>query len=145
MDSVADHYRKLENMYHTAPVNRFYAPTLQVSEGRAVVTMDVREAFFHAANALHGSVYFKMLDDAAFFAVNSLAREHFVLTVSFNLYLLRPVSQGTLRAEGAVVTSTRTLYVADATLNDDRGRLVARGTGTFMRSQVRLAEVDAYR
>lgn len=142
---MSDHYRKLENMYHAAPVNQFYDPTLQVSEGRAVVTMEAREEFFHAANALHGSVYFKALDDAAFFAVNSLAREHFVLTVSFNLYLLRPVSRGMLRAEGTVVTATRSLYVADAVLHDDRDRMVARGTGTFMRSHLRLAEVESYR
>ncbi len=142
---MSDHYRKLENMYHAAPVNQFYDPILQVSEGRAVVTMEAREEFFHAANALHGSVYFKALDDAAFFAVNSLAREHFVLTVSFNLYLLRPVSRGMLRAEGTVVTATRSLYVADAVLHDDRDRMVARGTGTFMRSQVRLADVESYR
>ena len=33
-------------------------------------------------------------DDAAFFAVNSLVEEFFVLTVEFNLHLLRPVAAG---------------------------------------------------
>ena len=36
-----DHFRKLERMYHAAPVNAFYAPRLAVSEGRAVLEMEV--------------------------------------------------------------------------------------------------------
>jgi acyl-coenzyme A thioesterase PaaI-like protein len=63
----------------------------------------VRPEFFHAAHAVHGSVYFKALDDAAFFAVNSLVTDVFVLTASYNLYLTRPVTEGALRAVGRVV------------------------------------------
>ena len=32
----------------------------------------VEPASFHAAGAAHGTLYFKMLDDAAFYAANSL-------------------------------------------------------------------------
>jgi len=67
-----EHYRKLERMYASAPINDFFRPVMQVSEGRAVITMKVRRDFYHAANAVHGALYFKALDDAAFFAVNSL-------------------------------------------------------------------------
>jgi uncharacterized protein (TIGR00369 family) len=141
---MTDHYRKLENMYRAAPVNAHYSPTLEVSEGRAVITMNVDPGFFHAANALHGSVYFKALDDAAFFAVNSLVEDVFVLTVTFNLQLLRPISEGRMIATGRVVNAGRTVWVADATLVDDRDRLLARGTGSFMRSKVALSEIASY-
>lgn len=143
--SDADHFRKLERMYHAAPVNDFYAPRLRISEGRAVLEMEVRREFFHAAEAIHGSIYFKALDDAAFFAVNSLEREVFVLTASFNLYLLRPVSEGRLRAEGVVTSSSRNLFTAEAVLYVGKDLQVARGSGTFMRSSVRLADVTSYR
>jgi len=53
-------------MYHAAPVNRLYSPRLRVEEGRAVLLMDVDPRFFHPLGSLHGSVYFKALDDAAF-------------------------------------------------------------------------------
>jgi uncharacterized protein (TIGR00369 family) len=131
-------------MYHAAPVNRFYSPTLEVSSGRAVLKMDVRPGFFHAAHALHGSVYFKALDDAAFFAVNSLVEDFFVLTVSFNLYLLRPVYEGILRAEGRVTSASSSLYIADSALYVGSDELVARGSGNFMRSRIRLDEVESY-
>lgn len=142
---MQEHYRKLERMYHSAPINRIYEPRLEISEGRAVLTMAVRPEHFHAGGSLHGSVYFKALDDAAYFAVNSLVQDHFVVTASFNLYLLRPVIGGTLRAEGNVVSATRTLYLAESVLALDDGTVVARGSGSFMRSRLRLEEVAAYR
>ena len=55
-----EHYRKLENMYVSGPVNDYYAPKLQVSKGVAEVTIQVRPDFFHAAGAVHGSVYLKL-------------------------------------------------------------------------------------
>jgi uncharacterized protein (TIGR00369 family) len=141
---VKDHFRKLENMYHSAPVNQFYSPRLRVAQGNSTLTMEVREEFFHAAGALHGSVYFKAPDDAAFFAVNSLVPGHFVVTVSLNIYLLRPVQSGTLRSEGTVTSETKSLFVADAGLYLDDDRVVARGSGSFMRSRVPLNSIESY-
>jgi len=142
---MSDHFRKLENMYHAAPVNAYYKPKLTVSRGRAEIVMDVNPDFFHAANALHGSVYFKALDDAAFFAVNSLVKDKFVVTVSFNIFLLRPVTEGTLRAEGYVTSRSRTLFIADSVLYLDKDKQAARGSGSFMRSGIQLSEVESYK
>jgi acyl-coenzyme A thioesterase PaaI-like protein len=94
--SSLDHFRRLERMYASAPINAYFAPHLTVSEGRAEVSIPVRPEFFHAAHAVHGSVYFKALDDAAFFAVNSLVNDVFVLTVTYNVYLTRPVTSGVM-------------------------------------------------
>ena len=139
-----EHYRKLERMYAGAPINEYYRPTLTVSEGAAEVVIAVRPDFFHAAHAVHGSVYFKALDDAAFFACNSLVPEVFVLTVTYNIYLTRPISEGTLRAKGRVVHQSRQLFVAEAELVDDRGRQIGRGSGSFMKSAIPLNESVGY-
>ncbi len=142
---MTEHHRKLEQMYHAAPVNELYRPRMEVSEGRAVLWMDVDPAFHHAAGALHGSVYFKALDDAAFFAVNSVVDDSFVVTVSFNIYLLRPVVEGRLRAEGRVTSASKNLFVAESVLYLDDDQQVARGSGSFVRSKIRLDQVEAYR
>jgi uncharacterized protein (TIGR00369 family) len=104
----------------------------------------IEEKFFHAAGAVHGSVYFKAMDDAAFFAANSVVEDVFVLTTSFNIQLLRPVTEGTFIAKGTLVSATRNLLIADAELRDDRDRLLGRGTGTFMRSQMLLEDTPGY-
>ena len=141
---MSDHYRRLERMYLSAPVNRSYSPTIEISEGRAIVEFEVGEKFFHAAKAVHGAVYFKALDDSAFFAANSLVSDSFVLTVSFNVYFTRPVSDGTMRAEGRVVSRSKSLVIAESVLfNGDRE--VARGSGTFVPSKIELTEELGYR
>ena len=139
-----EHWRRLESMYRAAPVNGLFAPTIHIGDGVAEVSWAVREAHMHSAHSVHGSVYFKALDDAAYFAVASLVDDVFVMTASFTVYLLRPVTEGTLTSHGRVVSASRTLWVAESVLVDHREREVARGSGTFMRGRVLLAGALGY-
>jgi uncharacterized protein (TIGR00369 family) len=142
--SSEEHFKKLERMYASAPINAFFLPRLTVGEGRAEVSIPVRPDFFHAAHAVHGSVYFKALDDAAFFAVSSLVTDVFALTVTYNVYLTRPVTAGVMTAAGRVVNRSRNLFIAEAEIVDDRGRSVGRGSGSFMRSAIPLSPEVGY-
>ena len=139
-----EHFRRLERMYLSAPINRIYEPDIRISERAAEVGLTVQPAFHHAAHALHGSVYFKCLDDAAFFAANSIVLDVFVLTVTFNIVLLRPVTAGRIVASGRLVNASRSLHVAEAELRDERQKLVATGSGTFMRSPIALGPEVGY-
>ena len=108
-----EHYRKLENMMHGAPMVKLAGARVRIGKGEAEITLPVDPKLFHAAGALHGSMYFLALDNAAFFAANSLVEKHFVLTANFNIYLVRPVAKGTLTAKGKVVSRTRTQFICD--------------------------------
>jgi len=138
------HFEKLANMYHQAPINELYGNRLTVSEGASEIIWEVQPKFFHALGALHGSAYFKLLDDSAFFAANSVEMQHFVLTASFHVHFLKPVLGGTVRAEGTLVTEGRHLLVAESTLYDEEGNDIAFGSGTFARSSVPLSEDIGY-
>ncbi len=140
-----EHYRKLERTYASAPINLFYAPTLLISEGKAVITFDVDPKMHHAAGAVHGSVYFKALDDAAFFAANSLVEDVFILTVSFNVHMFRPVTAGRLTASGWLTHRTGRLFFAESELSDQDGTQIARGSGTFMKSGIYLTREIGYK
>ena len=131
------HFGALERMYVNGPINQFYRPSIRVSDGAAEIRMPVRPDMHHAAHAAHGAVYFKMLDDAGFFAVQSLVTEAFVLTVSFQVYLLAPVTEGEMVSRGSVVHRTRRLFIAESVVEVD-GDTVARGSGSFMRSKMPL-------
>ena len=139
-----EHFRKLERMYAGAPVNVWYRPELEISAGRAELRIPVRQEFFHAAGAVHGSVYFKALDDAAFFAAASQVEDVFVLTAGFNIQMTRPVSEGELVAVGEVVHDSRRLLLAEAVLTDAEGRQLARGSGSFLRSSIPLGAELGY-
>jgi uncharacterized protein (TIGR00369 family) len=143
---MSDHFRRLERLYAAAPINEYFAPQLHIPEaGVAELRLTIRPDFHHAARAAHGAVYFKALDDATFFAANSLVEDAFVLTVSFNLYLTRPVSEGEIIARGRVVSRSKRLYLAEGTVEDSRGREIARGSGAFMPSTISLSELSGYR
>lgn len=138
------HFRGLEGAYRAAPVTRWMGTSATVGDGRATVTLPIRGDFHHAASAVHGSLYFRMLDDAAFFAANSRVPDVLVLTSSFHIRFFRPVTEGRLRAEGRVVNQSRRVVSADAELFDDRGNLLAQGSGTFMPSEIPLSDVEGY-
>jgi uncharacterized protein (TIGR00369 family) len=139
------HYRALESLYAAAPINRLFHSRLEITgEGLARIHFDVEPGHFHAAGAAHGTTYFKMLDDAAFYAANSLVNDFFLLTTAFNLLLTRPMKEGPVIAEGRWVNGRRRVLVADARLIDSEGEEVARGTGTFMRSRIPLATLSGY-
>jgi uncharacterized protein (TIGR00369 family) len=125
-----DHFRTLERMYLIAPINRLYQPSIAIGEGTAEIEIAVAPTFFHAAGALHGSVYFKMLDDACFFAVNSLVEDVFVLTTSFTTYFTRPVSGGRLIARGRVVHAGKSVLLAEAHVLGSDGKEVGGGNGS---------------
>lgn len=138
------HFTALENMYLAAPINKIYQPSIEVETAKASIEIEVSEKLFHAAGAVHGSVYFKMLDDAAFFAVNSLEQEVFVLTTNFTTYLMRPISSGMIRSVGRVVHRTRSQFIAEAVAYDSEGDEISRGSGTFVRGKYPLKDALGY-
>lgn len=132
-------------MYLGAPTNEYFRLSAAIHEGTAEISIPVRRDFFHAAGAVHGHVYFKALDDACFFAVNSLVEEVFVLTAVFETKLLQPIRSGTMTAFGKVTSASRRLYTAEADLLDADGQLIGKGSGKFVRSNIGLSPEMGYR
>jgi len=139
-----NHFKALENMYAAAPINEIYKPVMTVSEGAAEIEITLSEKYHHSAGGVHGSVYFKMLDDAAFFASNSYEHDVFVLTTSFTTYITRPVSEGKLKAIGKVVNKNKTQFIAESVVYDSKGNEIGRGNGVFVRSKLPLVEAKGY-
>ena len=135
------HFRSLERLYLEAPTNAYYKPTIHVGRGTAEISVAVRSDFFHSARAVHGSVYFKLLDDAGFFASNSLVEDVFVLTSDFTTHLLRPVSSGLLTATGRVTHAGGRQLLAEAQLFDSERNLVGHGIGTYVKSRILLSSL----
>lgn len=145
VSGAALHWRALEGLYASAPVNHLFHSSLEiVGEGRSRICFTVDESCHHAAGAAHGTIYFKMLDDAAFYAANTLVTDRFLLTTSFNLHFTKPVRRGQVTAEGSWISGRRRVFVAEARLIDAEGEEIGRGTGTFMRSRIPLSGLDGY-
>ena len=142
----AAHFRALESLYRSAAINRLFDSEIEIVEpGFVRIRFDIGPATNHAAGAAHGTLYFKMMDDAAFYACNSMVSDRFLLTTAFNLVFTRPLKNGPVVAEGRWVSGKRRVFVGEARLVLPDGEEAARGTGTFMRSHIPLSSLEGYR
>ena len=85
-----------------------------------------------------------MLDDAAFFAANSLEKEYFVLTISFTTYLTRPISSGIIRSEGRVVNRNKSQFIVEAIAYNSEDKEIGRGNGIFVCGKLPLKDARGF-
>jgi len=143
---AAAHFRGLESLYRHAAINRLFKSEIEIPEaGFCRIRFEVGPETDHAAGAAHGTLYFKMMDDASFYACNSMVSDRFLLTTAFNLVFTRPLRPGPMIAEGKWVSGRRRVFVGEARLVFPDGEEAARGTGTFMRSHIPLSSLEGYR
>ena len=142
-----EHYSKLERMYLKANINAiiYDTTTVKIAEKTAKIGLTISEKYYHGLGAMHGSVYFKLLDDAAFFAVNSIVMDVFVLTTSFNIHLTRPVTSGVIQAIGIVRSQSKNFFIAESKLLNQEGKEIGFGTGSFAKSKIELSEKIGYK
>lgn len=141
-----EHFNRLLKMYAAAPIHDFYEGIgLELEDGKAVINLHIDERYFHAAMSAHGSVYFKLLDDAAYFACQSVVEDFFIVTTSFSINLLRPISEGKITAVGELDFESRQMFTASSKLYDEKGRLCGTGQGQFLKSALAISTVDGYK
>jgi uncharacterized protein (TIGR00369 family) len=137
-----DHHRRLERIYHAAPTNRLTPAHMVVGHGEARLVMELGEEHRQAVGGLHGMVAFKVLDETAFYAANSLVDDVFLATSDMTVHFTAGAraEAGELRAEATVVSAGRSAYVVDAVAwtAGDEPTVVARATGTFVRTKAPL-------
>ena len=139
------HHERLIRLYKKAPIHDFYQGLdLQLEAGKAVITLPVDARYFHGGMAVHGSVYFKLLDDAAYFACQTMVHDFFILTTNFNISLRRPITAGLLTATGLFESVSDNVLKGTATLTDDQGKVCGTGTGEFMKSKTGLGDLRDY-
>jgi uncharacterized protein (TIGR00369 family) len=126
-------FQHLETMYLNAPFQKLYpGTTIQIAAGRAEISLDINNRYHHAAQAMHGSVYFRLLDDACYFAALSADPTYFLLTKTFEINFIRPFKKGKVFATGLLMGRTLEGYRAKGELKDNRGKLLAKGEGLFL-------------
>jgi len=140
-----EHFKRLIEMYYAAPIHNFYEGIeMKLEKQSAEISLPIDERYFHAAMSAHGSVYFKLLDDAAYFASQTEIEDFFIVTTSFNIQLLRPINKGIITAVGQSEFISKQLIAASSKLYDEKGRLCGTGKGQFLKSKLSLDSIDHY-
>ena len=138
-----EHYKRLERLFDSAPLNQgiFAGSELKVSDREAILKLTIGSQYFHAANAMHGAIYFKLLDDSAYFASASVEKTFFLLTKSYTIHFRRPVFEDRLKAIGKVLSVNEKEIISSSEIYNQAGKLVAHGEGVFVRGPKRLEEL----
>jgi len=106
-----------------------------VEDGRAVFSLEPGEHHYNPIGSVHGGVFATLLDSAAGCAVHSTLPAGVGYTsVDLNVRFLRGMTTDTGRVtcEGRVVHRGRRMVLAEATLSDGRGRLLATATSSCL-------------
>tara|TARA_B100001093_G_C26808573_1_gene1006583 strand:+ start:279 stop:704 length:426 start_codon:yes stop_codon:yes gene_type:complete len=137
------HYSKLENIYLNANLNKeIYSNTeIIISENYSEIKMPIKDDYYHALNAIHGSVYFKILDDAAFFAAQSVVEDYMLLTANFNITFKMPVSNGYIKSIGSLSSVSEKEFEAESKMYNQNNELVAFGKGIFKKSKKPISSI----
>lgn len=134
--------RKL-NPAHVAAVIRavntcpyFTLLSMEISSlgwGESHMEVRVQEKHLQPYGMVHGGVCASLVDAAAFWAVYPQTAEDIGLTtVEIKLNYLAPVSGGHLIGRGKSIRVGKTICLSEASVEDDKGNLVAHGTSTIM-------------
>lgn len=140
-----EHFAKLRNMYLGAPNNAHCVPEISLYRGSATVTITVRPRMFNASGALDNETCLKALMDAAFYSANSLATDCVVVMSSFHVYMVRSVTSGVITAKGQVKHAGKNTYLTESVLTDGSGETVARASGSYTRSGLKLVSEIGYK
>ena len=107
---------------------------VEIEDRRAVLRVELQDAHLNADGIVHGGVLPAIADGAMGNALRTVkGASGQVFTVEASLQYLRPVTGGSLLAEGRVVQSGRRISFADVEIRDEAsGKTVARGTGVFV-------------
>lgn len=138
------HFKKLEKIYLNAKVNKeIYSNTeIIIQKNYSEIKMPIKKDYFHALDAIHGSVYFKMLDDAAFFAAQSIVEDYILLTASFNITFKMPVLNGYIKSKGKLCSVSQKEFTAEAKMYNSKNELVAFGNGIFKKSKISIDSIN---
>jgi uncharacterized protein (TIGR00369 family) len=104
-----------------------------VEPGRARMEVIVDARHANPMGTLHGGVPCTLADSAMGLAyASTLAEGESFTTLELKINFLRPVWSGRLVAEGTVVQRGRTVGLAECSVTDEQGRLIARASSTCL-------------
>ena len=107
---------------------------LDVGLGFSLLEVNLAEKHLQPFGFVHGGVFASIIDAAAFWAVFSGIEDQSAgaTTVDLKLNYLAPAVSGKLIAKGHLIKLGKTLGYAEATVTDEKNRLLAHGTSTLM-------------
>jgi len=102
---------------------------LTLSPGYTKMSMKLLPEYLNFNGLIFGGIIMSIADMAFAYCVNSVSRPS--VATQFNIHFIAPAKVGDeLIAEGQLIKSGRRLSIAEMTVTNQEGKLVAKATGT---------------
>ena len=137
-DIRSSFFERLEQMYLSDDRNEKDDAGIRIQEGESEIVIPIDGQHFRSDGSLDNAICFKLLDDAASLAVNSVVRDVLVRAESFTVRYAHRAPAGELAARGRLLDLSEGQYLAESVVVDSEGREVCRGTGAFVKSDTAL-------
>jgi uncharacterized protein (TIGR00369 family) len=135
MPKALDHIRMVQRgEAPPPPIADLIGFTLTAIEpGRAVVAFDAGPRHANPMGTVHGGILCDIADAAMGMAyAASLDDGETFTTLELKINFLKPVRTGRLTATGRLIKGGRTVGLLECDVTDDKDRLVARASSTFL-------------
>jgi uncharacterized protein (TIGR00369 family) len=135
MTTILENARKMiAGEARPAPIARLIGfQLIEVEPGRARFALDADERHHNPMGTLHGGVLCDIADVAMGLAYGATLEEgETFTTLELKINFLRPVKNARLMADGIVVQKGKTVGLAECSVSDERGRLIAKATSTCL-------------
>ncbi len=129
-NTASDNVSELLGEARDEPIASFLnLQLLELQPGYARVSIKVLPEHQNFNGVTFGGITMAVADQAFGYAVNSLRRPN--VASQFNIHFIAPARAGDeLIAEGRVVRSGRRVSIAEMTVTNQEGKLIAKATGT---------------
>lgn len=126
----ADNVAELQSEAKSEPIASFLnMQLLELQPGYAKVMLKVLPEHQNFNGVTFGGIIMAVADQAFAYTVNSVRRPN--VASQFNIHFIAAAKAGDeLTAEGQVVKSGRRVSIAEMTVTNQEGKLIARATGT---------------
>ena len=129
-----DHISALMDMINHGPY--FELLSMKVCElgiGYSRVELDLQRKHRNPFGVIHGGVYSSIIDTAAYWATYCELDENIGFTsIDLSVNILSMISEGKIKAEGKTIKIGRSICLAEGSVKDMDGRLLAHGASKLM-------------
>lgn len=122
----------LREMYKGSPFNNFIGIQLEeYEEGHVVYSLKIQPHHKNVNQAVHGGVFFSILDSVMGATVRSITKQP-LATINSSINFFAPLREGDeIFASAKVVQHGKSIATAEGEIKDCNGNVLAKTIGTF--------------
>ncbi len=133
----AKHIQELIKLINSSPYFQHLAMTIEdMGIGYSLVKIDIDNIHLSPYGAIQGGVYSSIIDTAAYWAPYAeLAEDLGPISMDVNVNNMASIKKGIILARGERIKIGRTTCLAQVTVTDEDGKLLAHGSSKLLITQ----------